>query len=240
MGAHKLTDTKKGCPGRQSPPPPRPFLQRKLVRQTPHSEMDVVPGWALFMETNITLKEIRSQIDSIDSEIRDLIMRRLDCSRSVALAKQVSGNLVIYRADREAEILERLGQGVPEDRKTEYLAVVKKIMETSRMYQYGLLYDWNERLFSERFGEVDIPADPSHVRFTLTRPNQPNSMSQILSMIGDYGYNTELMELAGEDKETRTVTFTLTILGNLNDVNMKKLMYQLSMESLDFAIEQVW
>jgi hypothetical protein len=65
-------------------------------------------------------------------------------------------------------------------------------------------------------------------------------MAQILSMIGDYGCNTELMELVGEDKEMSTVTFTLTIHGDLNEVKMKKLMYQLSMESRDFAIEQVW
>ena len=192
------------------------------------------------MGNNLTLEELRCQIDSIDSEIRELIMKRLDCSRNVAMAKQASGNLVIYRADREAEILERLGQGVPEDRKAEYLAVVKKIMETSRMYQYGLLYDWNDGLFSERFGNIDIPTEASHIRFTLTRPNQPNSMAQILSMIGDYGCNTMLMELVGEDKENGTVTFALTILGNLNEEHMKKLMYQLSMESRDFTIEHVW
>ena len=192
------------------------------------------------MEKNMTLEEIRCQIDSIDAEIRELIMKRLDCSRNVAIAKQASGNLVIYRADREAEILERLGKDVPEDRKAEYLAVVKKIMETSRMYQYGLLYDWNDGLFSERFGNIDIPTEASHIRFSFTRPNQPNSIAQILSMIGDYGYNTELMELVGEDKENVTVTFTLTILGNLNEAHMKKLMYQLSMESRDFTIEHVW
>lgn len=192
------------------------------------------------MEKSMTLEEVRRQIDSIDTEIRELIMKRLDCSRDVAMAKQTSGNLVIYRADREAEILERLGKDVPEDRKAEYLAIVKKIMETSRMYQYGLLYDWNDGLFSERFREIDIPTEASYIRFTLTRPNQPNSISQILSMIGDYGCNTELMELVGEDKENGTVTFTLTILGNLNEAHMKKLMYQLSMESRDFTIEQVW
>ena len=192
------------------------------------------------MGNNLTLEEIRCQIDSIDSKIRELIMKRLDCSRNVAMAKQASGNLVIYRADREAEILERLGQGVPEDRKAEYLAVVKKIMETSRMYQYGLLYDWNDGLFSERFGNIDIPTEASHIRFYFTRPNQPNSIAQILSMIGDYGYNTELIELVGEDKENGTVTFALTILGNLNEEHMKKLMYQLSMESRDFTIEHVW
>ena len=192
------------------------------------------------MEKNMTLEEIRCQIDIIDAEIRNLIMKRLECSRNVALAKQASGNLVIYRADREAEIIERLGQGVPEDRKAEYLSVVRKIMETSRMYQYGLLYDWNDGLFSDCFGKIDIPAESSHIRFSLTRPNQPNQMAQILSMIGDYGCNMEFMELVGDDKETGTVTFLLTILGDLNQTHIKKLMYQLSMESKNFMIESVW
>lgn len=192
------------------------------------------------MEAILTLEEIRSQIDSIDAEIRDLIMKRLDCSRNVAIAKQSSGNLVIYRADREADILKRLGQDVLEDRKNEYLAVVKKIMETSRMYQYGLLYDWNDEISDGLFGDVVIPIESSHIRFSLTRPDQPNSMAQILSMIGDYGCNTERMELVRDDKENSIVTFTLTIQGNLNEKHIKKLMYQLSMESQDFSIENVW
>jgi hypothetical protein len=48
------------------------------------------------------------------------------------------------------------------------------------------------------------------------------------------------MELVGEDEENGTITFTLTILGNLNEAHTKKLMYQLSMESRDFTIEHVW
>ena len=191
------------------------------------------------MEKNMTLEEVRCQIDSIDAEIRELIMKRLDCSRNVAMAKQASGNLVIYRADREAEILERLSQGVPEDRKAEYLAVVKKIMETSRMYQYGLLYDWNDGLFAPLIRDLAIPENAARVRVRLSRPNRPNSMSEILSMIGDYGYNMELMELTEVNREEGTVTFELTILGNLNETNMKKLMFQLSMESLKFSIEAV-
>jgi chorismate mutase len=188
----------------------------------------------------MTLEEIRKEIDAIDPRIRALLMERLDCAYRVAEAKNISGDLRVYRPDREEEILARLSEKVPESKKAGYLAVVRKIMQASRMYQYGLLYDWNDGLFSERFGEIDISTEASHIRFTLTRPNQPNSMAQILSMIGDYGCNTEFMELIGEDREKSTVTFTLTILGNLNEEHIKKLMYQLSMESQDFAIEHVW
>ena len=187
----------------------------------------------------MTLEEIRKEIDEIDPMIRSLLMKRLDCAYRVAEAKNASGDLRVYRADREEEILARLSEAVPPEKRAGYLAVVKKIMQASRMLQYGLLYDWNEGLFETLVGEIAVPEDAARVKVRLTRPNRPNSMSEILSMIGDYGYNMERMELAAENRENGTVTFELSILGNLNETNMKKLMFQLSMECLDFSIEAV-
>ena len=80
------------------------------------------------------LDQVREKIDAIDPQIRSLLMERLDCSKMVAEAKQEAGETNIYRADREQAILKKLSQGVPEDRLPEYLAVVRKIMETSRMF----------------------------------------------------------------------------------------------------------
>lgn len=191
------------------------------------------------MEEKRTLSEIRAQIDAIDPQIRELLMKRLDLSYLVAQAKEDSGDITIYRADREDEILERLGRDVPEDRRAGYLAVVRKIMETSRMYQYGLLYDWIGGLFDPLIEGITIPENCTRVRLRLTRPNRPNAMSSILSMVGDYGYNMELMTLIEDNEKDHSVTFELTILGNLNDTHMKKLMFQLSMESRNFRILEV-
>lgn len=179
---------------------------------------------------------MRSEIDAIDPQIRELLMARLDCSQEVAAAKLVSGDRSIYRADREEEILRRLGQGVPEDRRAVYLAVVRKIMETSRMYQYGMIYEACEGIFEKLSEGIEIPEHGTRVRLRLTRPNRPNSMSSILAMIGDYGYNMDRMKLIGEDAESRAVTFELTIIGDLNEVHLRKLMFQLSMESSGFRI----
>lgn len=188
----------------------------------------------------MTLEEIRAQIDAIDPDIRDLLMKRLDCSRLVAEAKKESGDLTIYRADREDALLRRLGEGVPEDRKSGYLAVVRKIMETSRMYQYGLLFDWIGGLFEPLSEGLDIKPEDTRVRLRLTRPDRPNAMSSILSMVGDYGFNMERMELIREDREKAAVTFELTILANLCRRDAQKLMFQLSMESQDFRILKTW
>ncbi len=187
----------------------------------------------------MTLDEVRKEIDMIDPQIRELLMRRLDCSVRVAKAKQASGNLTIYRADREEAILERLGEGVPTERKAGYLSVVRKIMEASRMYQYGLLYAWNPGLFDTLSGSEILKGHSTSVKISMTRPDCPNAMSSILAMIGDYGYNMKLMELISENSEEGTVTFELTILGDLADDHMKQLMFQLSMESLNFAILEV-
>jgi chorismate mutase/acetolactate synthase regulatory subunit len=184
----------------------------------------------------MTLEEVRGRIDALDPGIRDLLMERMDLSCHVAEAKKESGDFRVYRPDREEEILKRLGQGVEEARKAPYLAVVRKIMETSRMYQYGIMYDHLEDPFGPLSRELAMPERSNRVRVCLTRENRPNAMSSILSMIGDYGFNMEQMELIREDAERQTVTFELVIIGDLHETRMKKLMFQLSKESMDFRI----
>ncbi len=180
------------------------------------------------------LDEVRAKIDSIDPKLKELIMQRLDCSYQVAEAKVESGDLTIFRQDREDAILERLGEGIPEERLNGYLAVVRKIMETSRMYQYGLMVDWIDDLVDPLVEGVPAAEDAQYIRLHLTRPNKPNAMSAILSMIGDYGYNMHRMELIEENADR--VTFELVVRGNLADKKIRTLMYQLSMESTDFKI----
>lgn len=182
----------------------------------------------------MTLEEIRREIDSVDDQIRELIMKRLDCSEKIARSKIESGDLHIFRPEREESMLRRLGSGVCEDRKAGYLAVVRKITETSRMYQYGLIFDSVGGLFDPLAKDITIRSECSRVRVRLTRDNRPNAMSSILSMIGDYGFNMDRMELISQDEEH--VTFELLIIGDLNDTRMQKLMFQLSQESQNFWI----
>lgn len=182
----------------------------------------------------MTLKEIRSTIDEIDLKIRELLMLRLNCSERVAFEKISSGDINIFRPDREEEILNHLGKEVPDERRAGYLSVVRKIMETSRMYQYGIIYDELEDLFSPLAKGIEIKSGGTRVKVRLSRDNRPNAMSSILSMIGDYGFNMDKMELISQNK--KTVTFDLLIIGDLSKTKMKKLMFQLSKESKNFKI----
>jgi len=182
----------------------------------------------------MNLNEIRKEIDAIDNEIRILLMKRFDCSEKVAHVKIDAGETTIFRADREEEILKRLGAEVPENRREEYLSVVKKIMESSRKYQYGILFENVPNLFPPLVKEINAKNSDSRVKVRLTRDNKPNSMSSILSMIGDYGFNMDRIELINQDSEQ--ATFELLIIGNLNNEKMQKLMFQLSKESKNFSI----
>lgn len=184
----------------------------------------------------MTLPEIRKLIDEIDPQICDMLMKRMDYSAMVADAKLAAGETTIYRADREEALLKRLGERVPQERLPEYLSVVKKIMEASRMYQYGLIYDRLEDPFRPLSEGLSVPDDCCFVTVIMTRPDKPNSMSAILSMIGDYGFDMEQMDRTGTDTDAGTVTFRLQIRGDLHEIRMKKLMFQLSKESSDFRI----
>ena len=88
-------------------------------------------------EENMTLDEIRVQIDNVDQEIRELFIRRMHLSEQVAREK-VRTEDTIYKPDREKAILENRSKGMEEDLKMEYRALLKRVMEVSRKYQYGL------------------------------------------------------------------------------------------------------
>ncbi|MFA7473184.1 MAG: chorismate mutase, partial [Spirosomataceae bacterium] len=53
------------------------------------------------------LKQIREKIDAIDDELLVLLNKRMELVREVGLLKQAERS-VIYRPEREKEILERL------------------------------------------------------------------------------------------------------------------------------------
>ena len=187
----------------------------------------------------VSLEDVRKDIDDIDLQIRELLMSRLDCSRRVAEAKQAAGSTDVYRADREQAMLDALGEGIPEERRAPYLSVVRKITETSRMYQYCLLYEWNPGVFDEIEGSELCGGSSNRVTVRLARPDQPCALSAILSMVGDYGFDMELVELVSSDKEAGTVTFDLAIRCDVAKDRARCLLFQLSKESADFRIVSV-
>ena len=186
----------------------------------------------------MTLEEARRQIDALDLEIRDLLMRRMDMSRAVAEYKKRSGDTSVYRPEREREILSLLGKDVPEERRDAYLAVVRRILQGSRAYQYSLFLDWLPGLSEEIFRGLRIPEMCAGVRLSLKCPDRPGALAAVLSLPADAGCDLRQISQTGTDGEY--AAFEMTILCDLNRTEARKLLYQMSMESRELEILEVF
>ncbi len=84
-----------------------------------------------------TLADIRVDIDSVDRQIRELFIKRMQLSKQVAEVKAQTAD-TIYKPDRETAIIEKQSKDMDSDTVMEYKALIKRIMEVSRKYQYGI------------------------------------------------------------------------------------------------------
>ena len=84
----------------------------------------------------MTLEEVRQNIDRVDAKIRDLFVERMGLADEVARIKAQTED-AIYKPEREAVILKKQSENMDTHLVKEYQALIKRIMEISRKYQYG-------------------------------------------------------------------------------------------------------
>lgn len=84
----------------------------------------------------MTLADVRENIDIVDKQIKELFERRMELADQVAQVKAETGDNIL-KPEREVAIIEKLTQDVKPGIKKEYIALIKRIMEVSRKYQYG-------------------------------------------------------------------------------------------------------
>ena len=87
------------------------------------------------------LQDIRQNIDAIDDELVQLFVRRMDCSREVALAKQQTSKPIRDHA-RERAIVNRLTAAAGDGLAPYVRALYAQIFDLSRSYQSSL---WERR-----------------------------------------------------------------------------------------------
>ncbi|MDE6904471.1 MAG: chorismate mutase [Lachnospiraceae bacterium] len=83
------------------------------------------------------LEEIRKNIDAVDTQMRELFLKRMELSRQVAEEKKRTGAKV-YVPKREEEVILCRAEGVTE-LAPEYRMFLKELMAISRTYQYSCL-----------------------------------------------------------------------------------------------------
>ncbi len=100
------------------------------------------------------LSEVRKNIDRVDSEIRRLFIERMSLAEQVAQVKAETED-EIYKPDREAAIIRKHSEGMDPRLMREYQALVKRIMEVSRKYQYGRTLELRD-CFPFTYGKEDF------------------------------------------------------------------------------------
>lgn len=89
------------------------------------------------------LEDVREKIDAVDQKIRSLFIERMKLAGEVARIKAETGDS-IYKPDREKQIIEQQSRDMDSDLLMEYRALLRRIMEISRKYQYGRTLELRE------------------------------------------------------------------------------------------------
>ena len=103
------------------------------------------------------LSEVRKNIDQVDGEIRKLFIRRMELADQVACIKAKTEDR-IYKPEREGDIIRRQTEGMDPRLVREYTALIKRIMEVSRKYQYGRTMELRD-CFPFEYGKAASPID---------------------------------------------------------------------------------
>lgn len=185
------------------------------------------------------LEDIRKDIDKLDAQIRELLMKRLDYAEQVVQTKIDAGVHNIYLLEREEDIVANMGDGIPEDRMLEMMGFTRKMIEVSRMHQYSMLYDQVDGIFDELLEDVEIPKDPKFVTVETILLNVTGQAATICGLISDSTFNLTEFRWMDNSMDGAASRLWLTIEGSINDVKMRKLLLQLSQEAQDFSILHV-
>lgn len=193
------------------------------------------------------LEDIRTEIDTIDAQVRELIMRRMDCSAQVAAAKLAAGSTEVFRPDREASMLEHHGALVPQERRAGYQAALRRVVEASRSYQYGIMYAQlgDAATCGQLPGAELLEERGRFVELQLSCLGTAASLATLLGMVAEHGVGLAGIEQlsagegAAEGAGEGAVRYRLTLAADAASPAVRKLLWQLSKESLELRITAV-
>lgn len=112
------------------------------------------------------LSDVRKNIDRVDGEIRRLFMERMILADQVACIKAETED-AIYKPDREEAIIRNQTKDVDAKLVKEYTALIKRIMEVSRKYQYGRTMELRQCFPYEYTREPKLIQQPAMIKEEL-------------------------------------------------------------------------
>ena len=99
------------------------------------------------------INKIREEIDSIDKELVDLFIRRMNCSAAVAEYKRQNG-MPVLDASRERALLSRISELSGEEFEEYSRTLYSTILDLSRSYQHKQLNE-NCAVYKEMIDAIE-------------------------------------------------------------------------------------
>lgn len=182
----------------------------------------------------MTLDEIRVQIDSIDTQMKPLFIKRMECARHVAEAKALTGGDV-FVLERELAIIKNRASDVDPSIYDEYVAFLRHLMSVSRRYQYGILKNMQETVLTDSLKDAALNAETPHTKVSIsyTCDCASSDLNLYINMIKLNAITIDSMSLETKDAKQQ---ITMTLLGNIKEENMRRLLCQIAKEAPDFTI----
>lgn len=182
----------------------------------------------------MTLEEIRRQIDTVDSQIKPLFLQRMECAGQVAEEKARTGGEV-FVLERELEIVQKRTEDVDEDIREEYAAFLRHLMSVCRRYEYGYLKCMQNEVVDGALAGAGLCRETEHekVRITCSCKASCSNLHLYLNMAALNQIPIEKMSVTTEADEQ---VIDMTLMGNVNDGNMRQFLCQIGKESDHFTI----
>ena len=133
----------------------------------------------------MTLEEIRCEIDNVDTQMKELFLKRMECARNVAQEKSRTGGDV-YVPEREEEIIRKRTEDVKEVQ-SEYIEFLRYLMTVSRKYQYGFLSGMQDSVIEKALKvQKEKAVEENRVEITFRMDREKNNLYHFLKCLHDF------------------------------------------------------
>ena len=178
----------------------------------------------------MTLEEVRAGIDAVDTQMKPLFLKRMECGKHVAEVKAQTGGDV-FVLERELEIIEKRATDVDPEIQEEYKTFLRHLMSLCRKYEYELLPEMQEKVMTAAGLTAEI--EHTQVKIGFTCPKETSDLNLFVNMTKLNGIQIDAMNLMTENGNQKV---TMTLDGKITDAGMRCLLCQIGKEAEEFRI----
>lgn len=182
----------------------------------------------------MTLDEIRVQIDEVDTQMKPLFLKRMECAGHVAETKKETGGDV-FVLERELAIIEKRAGDVAPEIRDEYVMFLRHLMSVSRRYQYGILTEMQDRVLAEALEAAGVSAEKEHfqIEIAFACDAEASDFNLFVNMAKLNQIPIVSLNLETEEGKQK---IRMILKGNLKDQKMRQLLCQIGKEAEGFQI----